>query len=156
MIDISPLQEGEEKQTYELILRVFHQYVAPVYSENGIARFLDMLSQDGLIEMNNGKNSFIIVARDQSKIIGILSVINDSHLALFFVDPHYQRKGIGKSLIDEAIRNCLHRNSELSAITVSSSPNSKAFYEITGFEALGNEIDEDGMRFTPMRKLILS
>ncbi len=104
MIDLHLMDNGEEQETYELIVRVFHNYVAPVYSENGIAKFLSMLSPEGLSEMTNGKNSFVILARDQSKIIGMLSVINESHIALVFVDPENQRKGIGINLIDEAIK----------------------------------------------------
>ncbi len=68
MIDLHLMDNGEEQKTYELIVRVFHNYVAPVYSENGI----------------------------------------------------------GINLIDEAM----------------------------GFEIQGDEIDEGGMRFTPMRKVI--
>ncbi|HPQ44731.1 MAG TPA: GNAT family N-acetyltransferase [Syntrophales bacterium] len=148
------MHEGEEQQTYGLIVRVFHEYVAPFYSENGVSKFLGILSPTRLSEMNNGNNSFVIVAKDQSRIIGMLSVINDSHIALLFVDPLYQGKGIGKNLIDEAIKNCLNRNPALSAVTVSSSPNAKAFYEEAGFEVLRDEIDEEGMRFTPMQKLL--
>ncbi len=148
------MKKGEEQETYELILRVFHRHVAPVYSKNGVAKFLSMLSPAGLSERNGGKKTFVIVAKDQSKTIGMLSVINECHIALFFVDPRYQGKGIGKNLIDEAIKNCLNQNPELSAVTVSSSPNSKSFYEEAGFEVLGDEINEEGMRFTPMQKLL--
>jgi predicted GNAT family N-acyltransferase len=154
VIDIYPMEKGEEQETYELIVRVFHKYVATVYTENGVAKFLGMLSPDGLNEMSNGRNSFVILAKDQSKIVGMLSVINKNHIALIFVDPEYQRKGIGNNLIDEAIKKCLTHNPDLSEITVSSSPNSKSFYEEAGFEVLGDEINEEGMRFTPMRKLI--
>lgn len=150
MIDISPMQEGEEQETYELILQVFHKHVAPVYSTSGVAKFLGMLSPAG---MSNGYNSFVLVAKDQSPIIGMVSVINDSHIALIFVDPRYQGKGIGKNLIVEAIKNCLNRTPALSTVTVSSSPNSRSFYEEFGFEVLGDEINEEDMRFTPMRKL---
>ena len=84
----------------------------------------------------------------------MLAVIDKGHIALIFVDSENQRKGVGKNLIDEAIKKCLNRNSNLSTITVSSSTNSKTFYEAIGFKAQGNEIDEDGMCFTPMQKLI--
>lgn len=155
MIEICSMEKGEEQETYELIVRVFYKYVAPVYSENGVAKFLGMLSPNGLSEMRNGESSFVILAKDQSGIIGMLSVINKNHIGLLFVDQENQRKGIGKKLIGEAIKKCLSRNSELSAVTVSSSPNSKTFYEAAGFKVEGSEIDEDGMRFTPMRKSIL-
>jgi predicted GNAT family N-acyltransferase len=148
------MKNGEEQETYELILRVFHEHVAPVYSENGVAKFLGMLSPDGLSEMNNGRNSFVILAKDRSNIIGMLSIINENHIALIFVDSKYQGKDIGKKLIEEAIKKCLRRNSDLSAVTVSSSPNSNLFYKNIGFEVQGDEIDEEGMRFTPMKKVI--
>ena len=151
---ICSLKKGEEQETYELIVSVFHKYVAPIYSEDGVTKFLSMLSPAGLVEMNNGKKSFIIAAKDNSKIIGILSVINENHIALLFITPFYQGKGIGKNLINEAIKKCLTRNSGLSEITVSSSPNSKSFYEKVGFKVLGDEINEEGMRFTPMSKSI--
>lgn len=147
-------KKARKKQTYELILRVFHKYVAPVYSKNGISKFLGMLSRDGSTTIRNGENSFVILARDQSEIIGMLAVINNNHIALIFVDPDKQRIGVGKKLIDEAIKKCLNRKSDLSAITVSSSPNSKTFYETIGFKSQGDEVDEGGMRFTPMLKLI--
>jgi predicted GNAT family N-acyltransferase len=148
------MEKGEEQETYELIVRGFYRHVAPVYSENGITKFLGMLSRDGLSDMRNGKNSFVILAKDQSGIVGMLSIINKSHIALIFVDQQNQRKGIGSKLIDEAIKKCLTRNPELSSITVSSSPNSKKFYEAAGFKVEESEVDEDGMRFTPMRRLI--
>ena len=155
MIDIYTMVKGEEQETYELIVRVFHKYVAPVYSKDGIDKFLGMLSPDGLNGMSSGQSSFVILAKEKSKIIGMLSVINESHIALIFVDPEHQGNGIGNHLIDEAIRKCLNRNPDLSEVTVSSSPNSKSFYEKAGFEVLGDEINEEGMRYTPMRKLIV-
>ena len=154
MVELSQMKTGEAQDTYELIMRVFRKHVAPVYSEKGIARFLGMLSQTGLSEMNHGEDSFVIVARDHTKIIGMLSVINKNHIALIFVDSYYQGKGIGKNLIDEAIKKCSGRNSGITAVTVSSSPNSESFYKETGFEATGDEIDDEGLRFTPMRKLL--
>ena len=148
------MQEGEEQQIYQLIVRVFYQQVAPVYSANGITRFLNMLSPQRLTEMNNGEDSFVIIARDQSRLAGILSVINNSHIALIFVEPSYQGKGIGKQLIAQAIKLCRKRKPEISEITVSSSPNSRSFYEDVGFETTDNEINEAGMRYTPMKKLL--
>jgi len=154
MIVYGPMEGSEEKDVYDLIVRIFQEHVAPVYSKNGIEKFLGMLSPNGLSEMNKGKSSFVILAKQRNRPIGMLAVRNESHITLIFVDSQYQRKGIGKHLLDEAIKICLNRNSELTAVTVSSSPNSILFYEGVGFEVQGDEVDEDGMRFTPMRKII--
>ena len=75
MIDYCLMQENEEKDVYDLIVRVFHEHVAPVYSRNGIDKFFSLVSPAWLGELN-------------------------------------------------------------------------------GFTMLGDEMDEDGMRFTPMQKII--
>ena len=137
MIEIYPMEQGEEREAYELVVRTFHVHVAPVYSKKGVAKFLGMLSPDGLSDMRTGEDSFILVAGDRQSILGVVSVINENHIALLFVDPDHQQTGIGKNLIERAITECSNRNPALSAITVSSSPNSKAFYEGVGFEAQG-------------------
>ena len=154
MIVYDSMKESEVDCVYDLIVRVFHEHVAPVYSDNGIDTFLSKISPTTLLEVNKGESSFVIVARQENIIIGMLAVREESHVALIFVESQHQGKGIGKSLIDEAIKICKERNPGLTAITVSSSPNSKKFYEGIGFTAQGEEVDEDGMRYTPMQKIL--
>ena len=149
-----PMEVGQEQEVYELVIRVFQQKVAPVYSRGGCEKFLGMISPEGLSEIANGNNSFVILAKYEEMPIGMLTVRDESHIALFFVDSRYQGEGIGKHLMDEAKRLCLEKNPSLTAVTVSSSPNSVSFYQAVGFEALGDEVDEDGMRFLPMQKTI--
>ena len=148
------MKESDVDCVYDLIIREFHEHVAPVYSNNGIDTFLSKISPTTLLEVNKGENSFVIVARQKNTLIGMLAVCNKSHVALIFVDSQHQGKGIGKSLIDEAIKICKERNPELTAITVSSSTNSKTFYEGIGFTVQGEEVDEDGMRYTPMQRIL--
>jgi SAM-dependent methyltransferase len=62
-----------------------------------------------------------------------------------------QSKGKGRSI---PVRICLNRDPKMRAITVSSSPSSKSFYEEIGFKAQGEEVDECGMHFTPMQKTV--
>ena len=154
MIVYNSMKESEVDRVYDLIVRVFHEHVAPAYSNKGIDTFLNMVSPAALLEANEGQGSFVIVARQENIIIGMLAVCKESHVALIFVNSQHQGKGIGKSLIDEAIKICRKRNPRLTAITVSSSPNSKTFYEGVGFTAQGEEVDEDGMRYTPMQRIV--
>ena len=94
------------------------------------------------------------MTRQNNRPIGMLVVREESHIALIFVDSQHQGKGIGKGLINEAIRMCQDRNPKLAAITVNSSPNSISFYKGIGFNPLGDEVDEDGLRYTPMEKIV--
>ena len=148
------MKADEADYIYELILREFQEHVAPIYSTDGVEKFLGMLKAEWLCEMGDGINSFVILAKHQNKPIGMLAVINENHIALIFVDSKYQGKGIGKHLIDEATRLCMEKSPAIKAITVSASPNSLSFYQAIGFEAWGEEVDEDGMRFVPMQKII--
>ena len=84
----------------------------------------------------------------------MLSIINTSHIALFFVKTEFQGYGIGKGLIQFSINKCLEKHPDLKAITVSSTPNSVSFYENVGFTRISEEQNENGMRFIPMQKRI--
>ncbi|MCP4112812.1 MAG: GNAT family N-acetyltransferase [Desulfobacteraceae bacterium] len=147
-----PIKTGEEDFIYELILREFHKSVAPAYSQKGIETFLNMLSPEFLSETDSEK--FSIVAECNHQIVGILSMINISHIALLFVDSAFQGHGIGKKLIQTSIDGLLKKHPDITDITVSSSPNSLSFYQNAGFEIIENEKNENGMRYTPMKKYI--
>lgn len=112
------MKSGEETDIYNLIVRVFDQYVAPAYSPSGIDIFLGMLSAKGLQEMSVGLDSFVLVAKENTEIVGMLSVINRNHIALIFIDSRYQGRGIGKKLMDECISICKNEDDTLSEITV--------------------------------------
>ena len=154
MIVYDSMKEYEVTAVYDLVVRVFHEHVSPVYTERGVDKFLGMISPAALLGANKGESSFIIVTRQNNRPIGMLVVREESHIALIFVDSQHQGKGVGKGLINEAIRMCQDRNPKLAAITVNSSPNSISFYKGIGFNPLGDEVDEDGLRYTPMEKIV--
>jgi predicted GNAT family N-acyltransferase len=106
------------------------------------------------MELAKGENSFVIVAKDNDKTIGVIAIIHDSHIALFFVDTMYQGKAIVKGLIAYATENALKRNPEISHLTVSSPTNSESFYSLIEFIKKGKAVDEDEMQFIPMMKNI--
>lgn len=144
------MEKGEEHDVYDLILKVFHKHVAPIYSQKGIETFLGMLSIDFLKEVSLGK--FTVVAEQNNKLFGMISIINTNHIALLFVSSEFQNLGIGKDLIQFSINKCLEKSPDLKTITVSSTPNSLLFYEKNGFIKIDEEQNENGMRFIPMQK----
>jgi predicted GNAT family N-acyltransferase len=147
-----PIKSGEEFHVYDLILNVFHKSVAPTYSDEGIDTFTKMLTPSFLAEKSGGH--FTFVTDIKNRIVGTMTVLKMNHIALLFVDSDFQGRGIGTELIKSGIDICLMEHPDLKSLTVSSSPNSKSFYNNAGFETTGDERDENGMRFTPMEKLI--
>jgi N-acetylglutamate synthase-like GNAT family acetyltransferase len=155
MIIYDYMNETEVDVVYELILRVFHKHVAPEYSEKGIERFVSKISSRKLRELREGEHSFVIVARDEGKLIGMLALRGENHVSLIFIDSNYQGRGVGRKLVEKAIAICTGRNPEISTITVCSSPNSGKFYEEIGFRATDQELADNGLRYTPMRKVLV-
>ena len=82
-------------------------------------------------------------------MVGIIGVRNTNHVSLLFVDRDYHRMGIASGLIRRFIRDA--RTEGITYVTVNSSPYAVGFYHKIGFINLSEEIEKDGIRFTPMR-----
>lgn len=146
------MKAGEEESVFSLVLQVFGDFVAPEYSHQGAATFLNMISIDFFKENNSEK--FTIVAEHKNRLVAMMSVIQCRHIALLFVDSDYQKKGIGRQLIQFGIRKCLEYSPATNVISVSSTPNAQSFYERAGFVKKGEEKNENGMKYIPMERSI--
>jgi GNAT superfamily N-acetyltransferase len=148
------MTQGDETKVSEFISVVFNEYVAPGFSQDGIDEFMKYIKPHA-IESQLKENHFAFIAKLGEKIIGIIEVRNNNHVALFFVDGHFQRKGIGKKLLEKAIELCSSNDSKISKITVNASPNSIIAYETMGFESTDVEQCINGIRFVPMALRLL-
>ena len=82
---------------------------------------------------------------------GVIATRNDrKHICCFFVKEQFQRQGIGRKLW-EYIKN----NSPHNIITVNSSPYAVPVYHKLGFTDTDTEQLKDGIRYTPMKYIIL-
>ncbi len=133
----------------EFISVVFNAYVAPEFLQDGIDEFMQYIKADA-IERQLKENHFAFIATSGVKIIGVIEVLNYNHVALFFVDGHFQRKGIGKKLLQKALTLCSRNDSGILQITVNASPNSIMVYKTLGFEPIDVERCIHGIRFVPM------
>ena len=143
--------EGDEDRVCQLIAHVFNEHVAPEYSKSGINKFLSSISSSRLKEFREDEKSFVIVAKEDRNILGMLASSEENHVNFLFVDSGSQHKGIGRQLIENAIKIIKSRNPRLTTITVCSSPNSQKFYEEIGFKATDLEQDDNGLRYTPLK-----
>lgn len=143
------MTQGEEIKVSEFISVVFNEFVAPGFSQDGIDEFMKFIKPDA-IESQLTENYFGFMATLGEEIIGIIEVRNNNHVALFFVDGHFQRKGIGKTLLQKALELCNRNNTEFSKITVNASPNSIMAYETMGFKPADVAQCINGIRFVPM------
>ncbi|WP_027400508.1 GNAT family N-acetyltransferase [Anaerovorax odorimutans] len=124
-----------------LIEKTFMEYEASEYSKEGISTFKEFLYDE-----NSIKDLEFFGAYIESKLVGVIATRNNgSHITLFFVDGKYHKRGIGKALFKQALKN-----GKTNTITVNSSTYAVDIYRHLGFIPDSDEQIKDGIRYTPM------
>ena len=142
--------KGEEAEACRLVIECFNGFVAPDYSDEGVKEFLKYINPDSMQRrLVNG--DFVLVALDGDLLIGIIEVCSNNHVALFFVNKRFQRRGIARRLLELAIRKCREVEKEVNEIDVNSSPYAVEIYEKLGFVRVDAEQLVNGIRFIPMK-----
>ena len=147
------IKPGEEAGVVDLVRKVFNIFVAPRYAKEGISEFKKFVHVGSLADRVNGGN-LVLLAKFDHRIVGIIEIRNNCHIALLFVDESHQRTGIAKELIQRSIAICRKRKPDIQKITVNSSPNAFAVYEKIGFEGVEDEKVVNGIRFIPMELIL--
>ena len=140
---------GEEETVINIVTEVFNEFVAPQYSEEGITEFYKYANATTLAERSK-ENHFTIIAERNNITVAIIEIRDNSHISLFFNKAKFQRKGIGKQLLNYAIGVSLQSNPNIQKITVNSSPNATKAYRKMGFIVDGEEQCVHGIKFIPM------
>ncbi len=148
------MEPGEESEASRLVRKVFREFVAPLYSQEGVEEFLRYAAPDRMARRVQ-INHFTLVAEHKGDLLGLIEVRDFNHVSLMFVARSYQRKGIGGRLLHEAIQIIRRDDANRTQVTVHSSPNAVAAYEKLGFRAVEPEKSEHGIRYIPM-KLVLA
>jgi GNAT superfamily N-acetyltransferase len=148
----APLDADREEEAEKLVLSVFDALVAPCFTEQGRKTFHDFVSQFAF--SRRPRKRLTLAALRQGEIVGIIEVLEGSHVALLFVSVELQGQGIGKTLVQKAVQQCRRDNRGLSALTVNSSINAVKAYESMGFSPTSGEQEKDGIRFVPMTLML--
>ncbi len=150
-IEYSFMQPGEEPEAIEIVAHVFNEFVAPGYSNEGVAEFFKYACPDALAERCR-TGHIVVLARHNNRPVGILELREYRHICFLFVYKEYQGKGVGKTLVRQAVDLCLAKHPHLQKLTVNASPNSLNAYKKMGFSPDAPEQCSNGIRFTPMSK----
>ena len=143
------MKTGEEDPVIDLVSGVFREFVAPLYSDEGVREFMKYADPLALAERIK-RNHFVQIAESDGEIIGVIEIRKYNHISLFFVMQEHQCKGIGKELLRRAVQECVATNQEITEITVNSSPNAVSAYRTLGFMERDEEKNVNGIRFVPM------
>lgn len=139
-MEIKKLEKLEIHKALKLVWDVFLESEAFNYNRSGVEEFRKFLDCKELI------NSFDIYGTyDKRELIGIIGLQEKQHICLFFVKKFYQRRGVGRKLLEKALS--LTKEKE---ITVNSSTSAVNVFKKLGFSITDNEQNINGIRFVPM------
>ena len=154
MYDIRKVQSDEVDEALSLALEVFMEFEAPDYKPEGIEAFKSFIGDENLIQGFKCGIAPMYAAFDNGKIIGVIGMReNKTHINLMFVKKEYHRRGIATEIFRFLLQDLRREPLSLSEITLNSSPYGLPFYLHLGFVPQSEEIEEDGIRFTPMKFL---
>lgn len=139
-MEIRRLEEAEKPAAMELAWRVFLEFEAPDYGPEGVRTFRVYITDPAAVSDLTAYGAF-----SGENLVGLLAVREGAHIALFFVDPVWHRKGVGRALFHRFLAD-----SGAAEVTVNSSPYAVEVYRRLGFSPTAPERLDDGIRYTPM------
>jgi GNAT superfamily N-acetyltransferase len=146
---IRKIEPGEEQQVCLLVKRVFNEFVAPLYENEGVEEFLRYIDPGKMTHRIRGDH-LVMIAEKGGNLLGVIEVRGFNHVSLLFVAGIAQRQGIARRLLEEALEICQGKI-DLCEVSVHSSPNAVKAYEKLGFKVKGKERLEHGIRYIPMK-----
>lgn len=144
-MEIRKILKNDMKDALDLVWRVFLEYEAPDYSDEGINEFEKCINDNTWIEVRDFYGAY----DEENNVLGVIATKDITHIALFFVDGKYHKQGIGKSLY-----NKMKSINNKGFFTVNSSPYAHEVYKHLGFIDTDTKKCVNGLIFFPMRKNI--
>ena len=144
------MHPGDEREICDLVIRVFNEFVAHQYLQKGIQEFLKYVEPQYLSKRCQ-EGDLVLLAKTKDKIVGMIELVGNSHISLFYVEGHLQRIHIGKELLRKSLEICKRKSPAIAEITVNSSPNAVNIYKRLGLNVMGPEKENNGIRFVPMK-----
>ena len=141
--------QDEWDDAMALAWKTFLQFEADCYTPEGIRNFEDFITDTTLYKMFVMGTYQMFVALDGKKIVGMITLRNNSHISLLFVDGRYHMQGIGRALV-EHLREYLLSETGIYRVTVNAAPYGVGFYHKIGFRDLRPEEQKGGIIYTPM------
>ena len=145
------IEKEELQETLNLVRKVFDEFEAPYYSEEGVASFYKFIDINNMLEQYENCSLYFYGCFVNDTIVGMIAVRDFVHISLLFVDKHYHKQGVARTLFNNVMKLCKEKKPLLKSITVNSSPYAVGFYYKLGFVDISSEQTVDGIKFMPMR-----
>ena len=151
--EIRRLKPGEVEAALALAWEVFLQFEAPEYSAEGVETFRqDIVGNKDFISKCQEGVCPLYGAFDGEKLVSMMGMRSSRrHINLAFTQKNYQRQGLATAVFRCLLEDVKKDAPPPEAITLNSSPYGLPFYLSLGFVPQGEEQEENGIRYTPMK-----
>ncbi|BFM51322.1 GNAT family N-acetyltransferase [Marinomonas sp. THO17] len=143
-MNIRKIEESDVEAVSAICMASFSESVASSLSEEGISTFSKIAASDAFLQRTREDN-LILVSESGGKILGIVELKEGRHIAMLFVSPEFQKKGIGRELLLSALSFA-----RVDIVTVRASLSSVPAYIKYGFECKGEVGEAAGLVYQPM------
>ncbi|MGU7992874.1 GNAT family N-acetyltransferase [Streptococcus suis] len=121
--------------TYKQHSQLDFQAVLELYASVGWTNYTD---RPAVLQKALEHSLFVLAAFDGNRLVGLLRAVGDGHSIVFIQDilvlPTYQRQGIGRQLLEQAITH-FSGIYQLHLLT-DNTEKTRSFYEAIGFTAV--------------------
>jgi GNAT superfamily N-acetyltransferase len=155
---IAEVQSSDELKLEQLMIHAINTSVRADDADK--AAFIANVQKNLRLTINNPLECLHLKCVINQTIVGVVLVKKFWNLCSLFVDPQVHGMGIGRALMDEAIKQC-SMESDIPYIRVNAAANAVGFYEAMGFKALENQHGRDSstamdLVIQPLKKVVAS
>lgn len=141
---VRKMNEKDADAVNAICMVSFLHSVADTLSEEGKTTFSNIAASNAFLDRLKGDN-IILVAESDGQIEGVIELKEGCHIAMLFINPERQKKGIGRKLLSSVLNYA-----KVETVTVSASLPSVTAYEKYGFERKGETAESAGLVYQPM------
>ncbi|WP_336391137.1 GNAT family N-acetyltransferase [Gallaecimonas xiamenensis] len=141
---IRQLEERDLEAASAVCMAAFLGSVAATLAAEGLETF-KTIAAPGAFRSRMQQDNLILVAEHQGQVAGLIELKEGRHLAMLFIAPQWQQKGLGRQLLAAVLPHA--RGDE---VTVRASLSSVPAYQKYGFVCQGEVGQVAGLVFQPM------
>lgn len=144
-IQVRPLLVDDLQSASQLCLDAFMQSIAPTLGAEGIQTFRAIARVDAFAARMQQDNCMLL-AETAGRAAGLIELKQGRHIAMLFIAPEQQRRGVGRRLLAEAVKQA-----RCEQLSVSASLPSVPAYLRYGFLRNGEVGESAGLIYQPMQ-----
>lgn len=154
---IADVLSSDELMVEQLMIHAINTSVRPTDAEK--TAFIVEVQKNLRLAINSPLECVHLKCVTNQTVVGVVLVKKFWNLCSLFVDPLFQGMGIGRALMDEAIKQCA--KNDVPYIRVNATANAVGFYEAMGFKTQEKQHGRDSstamdMVIQPLKKIAAS